>query len=824
MTNNDHKKTIKSQVIAMLKEGSPVLLNIANPSHTMVITQVFEINGMYIFNIYDNNNPYKSSKDAPYVFYSSVNDIIYRNSYNKDDYDIDTITVYGDIRSYNILSARCNNDTQNIYNLRDKCEEYNIQANRITDLNGVLLSSKSDSYAYNIDKIRITVIGAEIRKVVEKENGETITLIPEGDIINDKEIIYKSYEGLSNILFLPLEEIYRIDIAKPNNLATVMVFITIPNTDGTVQKINYKNIPAIETESSSIYFYVGRNNTDTSLKINSATSSLQKNIIQTYNTYDPDYNASLKLLLLSPTNFTAVTTSNSTTAVKMTWTNGSNVSSVKIVRKEGEAPSSSDDGISIYQGTDTTVTDTSVASNTIYYYAAYSIGSDGTYSDTSTVSVDTSKYGIYGTVNLDNGSVLKNAAVSLMDSSGNTLSTSYTNTNGYYSFANLSADSYTVSIDTSYYKAAESTKSVTISDQSVNVDFSVSEKSMIKILSSDSYVDADSTTVPINWTDRKIPDNSTISISFAIDSTWYTMPGTYDASKGFTYLTISDYLKNLQSPASTLTVKLSLSSDVTISDNKTFSIYYKPTEFNGNILWRNKVDGTIALWKMNGTTPSDVQVLPTVADTSWQIAVTANFVSQSNESIIWRNNIYGYNAIWGLTGTYVTSVRSLQTIADLEWEIAGTGNFSRTGYVDIIWRNKITGQNVAWTVKSGTISAVTMLPSVEDTKWKIVGIRDFDGDDLPDILWRNTETGVNCIWLMNGYNVKDVVLLPSAEDPTWELVAISDIKGTNKTNSLIWRNKITGQNVFWTMKGTSVDSSYILPTVEDLNWEIVGPK
>jgi hypothetical protein len=34
---------------------------------------------------------------------------------------------------------------------------------------------------------------------------------------------------------------------------------------------------------------------------------------------------------------------------------------------------------------------------------------------------------------------------------------------------------------------------------------------------------------------------------------------------------------------------------------------------------------------------------------------------------------------------------------------------------------------------------------------------------------------------------------------------------------------VTGQNIVWLMNGLTISTAAFLPTIADLNWEIVGP-
>jgi len=98
---------------------------------------------------------------------------------------------------------------------------------------------------------------------------------------------------------------------------------------------------------------------------------------------------------------------------------------------------------------------------------------------------------------------------------------------------------------------------------------------------------------------------------------------------------------------------------------------------------------------------------------------------------------------------------------------------------------------------------------------------DFNGDGKTDILWRNKITGQNVVWYMNGATYSDYAELQQVTDTDWRIVGTGDFNGDGKTD-ILWRNKSTGQNVVWLMNGTAYNSYAELMWVADTNWEIVG--
>ncbi len=238
-----------------------------------------------------------------------------------------------------------------------------------------------------------------------------------------------------------------------------------------------------------------------------------------------------------------------------------------------------------------------------------------------------------------------------------------------------------------------------------------------------------------------------------------------------------------------------------------------------DILWRHS-DGEVAMWLMNGTTPTS-QANVGLVSTAWQIAGTASLVQSTgdfdhdgNADILWRHS-NGDVAIWLMNGTTPAKQTDIGNIPT-DWQFAGVADFDGDGKADILWRH--TGGDVAIWLMDGTDVKIGP-PDIGNvpSAWQIAGVADFDGDGKADILWRNTNGDV-AIWLMNGTSPKsqvDIGNVPTA----WQIAGASDFDGDGKAD-ILWRNT-NGDVAIWEMNGTTAKLQVDIGSVPTA-WQIVS--
>jgi len=226
---------------------------------------------------------------------------------------------------------------------------------------------------------------------------------------------------------------------------------------------------------------------------------------------------------------------------------------------------------------------------------------------------------------------------------------------------------------------------------------------------------------------------------------------------------------------------------------------------------------------------------------------TPDFNGDNQPEILWRDFNAGNNEIWEVnydgsntTGPFSIDITNLKDLEDTNWRAEGVEDFNKDGIDDILWRNYATGENTIWLMKNGTdgieFDQKFTINTVPGSQLEIESFADVTGNGTKDIVWRNYATGENAIWQINydaantqqpfSLDSTNTKFITSVSDPNWKIVESGDFNNDN-ISDLLWRNDSTGQNAIWLMKndpnnGPSLDTSYFLNDVNDLNWKIEG--
>lgn len=222
-----------------------------------------------------------------------------------------------------------------------------------------------------------------------------------------------------------------------------------------------------------------------------------------------------------------------------------------------------------------------------------------------------------------------------------------------------------------------------------------------------------------------------------------------------------------------------------------------------DILWRDQA-GAVAIWLMNGTAVASAAPIASVPPT-WQIVGQQDFDRDGKHDLLWRDGS-GNTAIWFMSGTTVRSSTSVANVGGT-WSVVGTGDLNGDGIADVLWRDGA-GNTAAWLMNGASVNASGSLEVVAG--WNVVANSDFNGDGKADILWRNATTGALAIWFMNGTSVLSSALMATI-DNVWNVAATGDFDGDGKAD-LVWRDT-SGNTAVWLMNGMAITGSASLGLV-----------
>jgi len=253
------------------------------------------------------------------------------------------------------------------------------------------------------------------------------------------------------------------------------------------------------------------------------------------------------------------------------------------------------------------------------------------------------------------------------------------------------------------------------------------------------------------------------------------------------------------------------------------------TDFNGDarddILWHHSLNGLNAIWSLNANASVAGQLTTALPDQNWEVSGIADFNGDGNSDILWHHATTGANVIWFMNGSAVLPLSgSITTLADTNWIIAATGDFNGDGRADILWRHVLTGQNVIWLMNGKSVLAGSgSTTALSNAAWVVAASGDFNRDGFTDLLWRNSASGQNVVWFMSGTRIlAGSGSTTSLADQNWHVSAAGDFNG-DSSQDLVWRHRLSGQNVIWLMNGRGILAGSGPTTgLPNNSWQIAG--
>jgi hypothetical protein len=552
----------------LLKKGTPFsfYFQFGQSAHQIAATQFITYNSRDIYILWDNNYPYGrlGADYGPYLKWDVHPNDNYNNSiskqYVKSIWSVRSQDEEAGEIKYTINELPgylpINDDPQNIYNQLPVQQNNNLQS-RIQKA-----SATASTLSYP-DTLKVSIIGGEVFGVIDKANGSAITLVPNGDPSTGQAVIYRSSGNSFNKLYLPVDKTYRIDVTKLSDVPILKVFVRIPQTDGTVEALNYDAVQTGETDATQVYFYVGRGNTDKAIRRNAnVQGGAQMQFLAAAGDYPPDFEQTLPTRINPPDNFRVYIENG---VVQLGWVNTihPNLSAVKIVRTTGAYPASSNDGVTVYDALGTGALDNTVSIGTLYFYAAYSRDSSSTYSEPVYAAVNT--YSIYGKVALSTGEGVSGATATLVDGSGQTVGMATSGSDGNYLLSNLEMNTYTLTVSHPSHTIQNPQRAILMGEQNVEENFTAVPVPTLSLLFNPASVSIGST-VSVPWAYRGIANTQTVKLELYRGGAWQTLAASVPILAGSIQWPVTG-------PSDTLAkIRISLSGNLSVANESTFSI------------------------------------------------------------------------------------------------------------------------------------------------------------------------------------------------------------------------------------------------------------
>jgi hypothetical protein len=239
-------------------------------------------------------------------------------------------------------------------------------------------------------------------------------------------------------------------------------------------------------------------------------------------------------------------------------------------------------------------------------------------------------------------------------------------------------------------------------------------------------------------------------------------------------------------------------------------------DFYGNgisdVLWQN-IDGQVAIWQMNGTTPIAEKLAGPNSGPSWHVIATGDFNSDNYSDILFQNQS-GEIAIWEMNGTSVIGGGSLGNPGP-SWHVIATGDFNHDGYSDILFQNQ-SGEVAIWEMNGTSVIGGGSLGN-PGPSWHVIATGDFNHDGYSDILFQN-QSGEVAIWEINGTSVIGGGSLGNP-GPSWQVIATGNFYGDGYSDVLF--QNTNGGVAIWKLNGATVIGSGN-PGNPGPSWHIIG--
>jgi hypothetical protein len=190
-------------------------------------------------------------------------------------------------------------------------------------------------------------------------------------------------------------------------------------------------------------------------------------------------------------------------------------------------------------------------------------------------------------------------------------------------------------------------------------------------------------------------------------------------------------------------------------------------------------------------------------------------------------------AAGSVTANFSVAAGTLTAITGSGVTVGGTATSrTLTGTLAAI-NSFITGNNLTYTTSLNNTTAQTLSVSITDNGnpggvplTSAVSTVTLNVTNA-NLLWRNgttgtapTGTGQNAVWQLKDFTLQNSYFIPTLADLNWQIISTADFNRDGNAD-ILWRNQRTGENAIWQMNSTGYQTGYFLTTVADLNWRLL---
>jgi len=147
-----------------------------------------------------------------------------------------------------------------------------------------------------------------------------------------------------------------------------------------------------------------------------------------------------------------------------------------------------------------------------------------------------------------------------------------------------------------------------------------------------------------------------------------------------------------------------------------------------DILWRDG-GGIVRAWIMGPSAVASIVALggAPAMPTAWVLVGTGDLDADGDDDFVWRNRTNGTVQGWTMQGTAVASSGTIATNVGLQWRVESMNDLDGDGDEDLVWRNRTNGAVHAWLMNGFTKSSSGFVRNAASA-WSILSDDDYNDD------------------------------------------------------------------------------------------------